>query len=104
MGEEAGYVPTNVSLELLATLGIGGFVAFYGMTLSLFFRAVGLYRRERTQASFLIMAFAVALILFTVILQVNQGYLRLYHWMCFGVLYGALERERYLRRLRYTAA
>lgn len=104
LGEEAGYVPTNVSLELLATLGIGGFVAFYGMTLSLFFRAVGLYRRERTQASFLIMAFAVALILFTVILQVNQGYLRLYHWMCFGVLYGALERERYLRRCRYTAA
>lgn len=104
LGQDEGYVPTNVSLELLATLGIGGFVAFYGMTCSLCVRAVRLYRREKTKTSFLIMAFAVALILFTIILQVNQGYLRLYHWMCFGVLYGALERERYLRRLRYTAA
>ena len=104
LGQDEGYVPTNVSLELLATLGIGGFVAFYGMTCSLCVRAVRLYRREKTKTSFLIMAFAVALILFTIILQVNQGYLRLYQWMCFGVLYGALERERYLRRLRYTAA
>lgn len=104
LGQDEGYVPTNVSLELLATLGIGGFVAFYGMTCSLCVRAVRLYRREKTKTSFLIMAFAVALILFTIILQVNQGYLRLYHWMCFGILYGALERERYLRRCRYTAA
>lgn len=98
LGQEAGYVPTNVSLELLATLGIGGFIAFYGLTASLFVRAVALYRRERSESAFLIFAFAVALILFTVILQINQGYLRLYHWMAFGVLAGALERERMLRK------
>ena len=98
LGQEAGYVPTNVSFELLATLGIGGFLAFYGLTASLFVRAAALYRRERSESAFLILAFAVALILFTLILQINQGYLRLYHWMAFGVLAGALERERMLKK------
>ena len=73
-------------------------IAFYGVTASLFLRAVALYRRERSVSAFLIFAFAVALILFTVILHINQGYLRLYHWMAFGVLAGALERERMLRK------
>ena len=104
LGQEAGYMPTNVSLELLATLGVGGFVAFYGMTLSLVVCAVRCWRRERTETAFLILAFAVALVLFTIILQINQGYLRLYHWMCFGVLYGALSRERKGRDMKLRAA
>ena len=104
LGKEEGYMPTNVSLELLATLGIGGFIAFYGMTLSLVVRAVKCWQRAHTESSFLIMAFAVALVVFTIILQINQGYLRLYHWMCFGVLYGALARERMVGKLSLRVA
>lgn len=93
LGQEAGYMPTNVSLELLATLGIGGFVAFYGLSASLVIRTVIHYHREHTEGAFLLVAFAVALVLFTIVLQINQGYLRLYHWMCFGVLWGGLKEQ-----------
>lgn len=92
--QDAGYVPTNVSLELLATLGIGGFVAFYGLTAALAVQAFVLYRRRQTEQTFLLFSFALALLFFTVILQINQGYLRLYHWMMFGILWGAIGRER----------
>ena len=94
LGQDAGYVPTNVSLELLATLGIGGFVAFYGLTAALAVQAFVLYRRRQTEQTFLLFSFALALLFFTVILQINQGYLRLYHWMMFGILWGAIGRER----------
>lgn len=81
----AGYVPSNVTLELLATLGIFGFVAFYGFTISLIYRSYKTYKRTK---NLLPLALAYGIIAFTIILQVNQGYLRLYHWMFFGMIEG----------------
>lgn len=90
LGEDAGYVPSNISLELLATLGIAGFIAFYGLTASLLINSVKAYKRDKNPQTLLLVACAYALLIFTIILQANQSYLRLYHWMFLGVLWGGV--------------
>ncbi len=92
LGEGTEYVPTNVTLDLLATLGIFGTVAFYGLTVSLIYRAFKVPKESENRD--LIVALALGLIIFTVVLQVNQGYLRLYHWLFFGVLWGAVLQAK----------
>lgn len=99
LGEEAGYVPSNVTFELMATLGIFSTVAFYALTLKLIVEAFAISLRRKSRETYLLAACALALIVFTVILQVNQGYLRLYHWMFFGVLDGAVLAENKRGRL-----
>lgn len=91
LNQDAGYVPTNVTFDLLATLGIFGFLTFYGLTVSLIVQCIKLYRKKFAPEAAVLVALAFALIIFTVILQFNQGYLRLYHWMFFGVLDGAVK-------------
>lgn len=90
LGKEAGYVPSNISLELLATLGVVGFIAFYGLTISLIVKCFRIYRKNKSGETTLLVAYAYGLLIFTLILQANQGYLRLYHWMFFGILWGGL--------------
>ena len=45
--------------------------------------------------------------IFTIILQFNQGYLRLYHWMLFGILDGMIiyynRKLRFINRTNYNA-
>lgn len=99
LGEDAGYVPSNVTLELMATLGIVGTVAFYGLTVSLIVKSIKVSKKVKNNQSKMLVACAFALIIFTVILQANQGYLRLYHWMLLGVIYGGIKylKGEYLR-------
>lgn len=92
LGEGTEYVPTNVTLDLLATLGIFGTVAFYGLTVSLIYHALKVPKDSANRE--LTVALALGLIVFTVVLQVNQGYLRLYHWLFFGVLWGAILQAK----------
>lgn len=99
LGKEAGYVPTNVTLDLLATLGIAGFCAFYGLTVSLAVKSIQ-SRKQNPQKAAPLAALAFALIVFTIILQFNQGYLRLYHWMFFGLMDGAICETRLRRDLK----
>lgn len=91
LGGDTSLVPTNVTLDLMATVGILGFVAFYGLTLSLIVRAFRLHRRAKTKDTRTLLCLAYALFVFTVILQTNQGYLRLYHWAFFGILWGGIK-------------
>ncbi len=79
---DAGKVPSNVTLELLATLGIFGTISFYAISLHPVVKCV----KKNSRSSIELKAFCLALVVFTLILQVNQGYLRLYHWMFFGVV------------------
>lgn len=104
LGFDTAYVPSNVTLDLMATLGIFATIAFYALSLSLLYNALKVYKQGRKKFKIL-PAFCLALIVFTIILQVNQGYLRLYHWMLFGILYGliayykkALRREYILKK------
>ncbi len=90
LGKDVGTVPSNVTLELMSTVGIFATIAFYGLTISLCVRAKRIHCSTKSADSALLVACAVGLIIFTIILQANQGYLRLYHWLIFGIMSGAV--------------
>lgn len=92
LGKDAGTVPSNVTLELMATVGIFAAIAFYGLTISLCVRTRRIYCLEKSKNCALLAACVVGLIIFTIILQANQGYLRLYHWMFFGIISGGVHQ------------
>lgn len=89
-GQDNSYVPSNVTLELMATIGVFSTICFYALTFSLISRAKKINRKRKTYLSGLLYACALGLLVFTVVLQINQGYLRLYHWMIFGVISGGI--------------
>ena len=90
LGKDVGTVPSNVTLELMSTVGIFATIVFYGLTISLCVRAKRIHCSTKSADSALLVACAVGLIIFTIILQANQGYLRLYHWLIFGIMSGAV--------------
>ena len=105
LGFDTAYVPSNVTLDMMATLGIFATIVFYALFLSLIYNALKVYKKGRKKFKML-PAFCLALFVFTLILQVNQGYLRLYHWMLLGILYGmtkyyskALKRQYILKKI-----
>jgi O-antigen ligase len=90
-GQDNSYVPSNVTLELLATVGLPATICFYALTFSLIVKARKINKEINDYLSNLLYACALGLLVFTVVLQINQGYLRLYHWMIFGVLSGGIN-------------
>ena len=90
LGQDAGKVPSNVTLDLLATVGIVATVAFYALTFMLCYRAYRVHKEVNSEETRMLVALAVSLVIFTIVLQANQGYLRLYHWMMFGILSGGV--------------
>lgn len=78
---DASYQPTNISLELLATMGIFGFLAFYFLIFGLIWK-----QRKNKQAY----PFLFAMLVFMICLQANQNYLRLYLWTYLGIVLGCL--------------
>lgn len=90
-GQDNSYVPSNVTLELLATLGLPSTICFYALTFSLIIKVRNINKEKNDYLSNLLYACALGLLVFTVVLQINQGYLRLYHWMIFGVLSGGIN-------------
>jgi len=77
--------PTNVTLELLSTLGIFATVAFYGIIFA------PLLRVRRNHA---LKAVMFAMVLFWAVLQANQNYMRLYLWMWIYVVYAFSHAEQ----------
>lgn len=100
LGLDEGYVPSNVTLEMMATLGIFATIVFYLLTISLIISALKVYKRSKKRFK-LLPAFCLALVVFTIILQVNQGYLRLYHWMLFGILFGLINYYKMILKKEY---
>lgn len=102
LGLDAGVVPSNVTLELAANLGFLGPVLFYAITVYLVYLTYKTYQDAKEPR---LIAFAFALVVFTIVLQVNQSYLRLYHWMAMGALYGLCHhyKEIYWIRFRQKA-
>lgn len=77
-----GLPPSNVSLELLANLGIVGFATF----LILVFGVIIVSIKNREKNDYMSLSVLFALIIFGIVLQANQNYLRLYMWMHMGIL------------------
>jgi O-antigen ligase len=82
LGFDRSYVPSNVTLELLATVGLFATVAFYCF---IFFIIYCVYKCSKENKNFSY-SMIFALLIFLVILQANQNYLRLYMWMFLGML------------------
>ena len=78
-------VPSNLTIDLLATIGIFGLIAFTLFHLSLIYKALKVYKTSKNSY---IPPLIIALIAFIFLLQMNQGYLRLYHWMLLGIIDG----------------
>ena len=87
---DTSYLPSNVTLELLSTTGIFATIAFNMITFSYLIRTILINRKLHSNLSHTLVASVFALLMFTIILQVNQGYLRLYHWMFFGTIEGII--------------
>lgn len=88
LGFDRSYVPSNVTLELLATTGIFttfALILFISLIIRNSFRV---YKKVRGEDSLALWALSIGLILFLIVLQANQGYMRLYMWMIFGILMG----------------
>ena len=85
-------MPTNVTLELLATVGILATLAFIAYHVALMVQALKIFlQNKKDKSAITILALTVALICFVIVLQVNQGYLRLYHWLFLGFLSGKIN-------------
>ena len=79
--------PTNVTLELLATIGLIGALLFYIMY---FFPIIKSMSKKGSNEA----AFAFSALFFILLLQANQNYMRLYLWMLIGIMYGCLAYRK----------
>ncbi|MGL5902336.1 MAG: O-antigen ligase family protein [Cetobacterium sp.] len=73
---------TNVTLEILTNLGVVGFILFLMFFIYLF------KQYKKNKKDFEIKAMWISLILFGVILQANQNYMRLYMWIHIALFIG----------------
>ena len=103
-GKEDTYVPSNVTLDVLATLGIFGGITFFGFNITLIVKAFLVKTKTVGAGNYLLKATAWGLIIFLIILQANQGYLRLYHWMFLAFLQGALCEYKKPRKIKSKIA
>lgn len=79
---KGGFPPSNVTLEILANLGAIGFITFCIFILGIIISSIKSINRNEQMA----IAVIFALIIFGLVLQANQNYLRLYMWMHLGLL------------------
>ena len=90
--------PNTIGAELLASVGIIGFIIFAWFVINIFKRLWNLYRnnilvsRYRTICLALFWGLAIELI----ILQLNQNYLRPYLWLHIGISIAAINTLEYL--------
>ena len=89
------HVATNITIDLLATLGIFSTVSFY--YLHVYFAIIYFAIKSKDiknkiciQKSNITVSVLLSVTAFLIVLQANQNYLRAYHWMFLGLLQGVL--------------
>lgn len=88
MGFDRSYVPSNVTLELLSTCGLFSTIAFYSFVFILIHKSFKVSKITRTS---FIKYLGIGVLMFFIILQANQNYLRLYLWMFLAILAGTID-------------
>ncbi len=90
--EVESYDPTNVSTEILASLGMAGLIGFLALAFVFYksFRKVLAHPQIAEQDKIISIALFISLILVMIVLQFNQGLFRPYVWIHAGVTYGYL--------------
>lgn len=81
------FEPSNVLTELLASLGLFGFISF-----SFFFLVIWKYfLLAYKKRPFFSVNLMVSVIVMLFLLQINQGLLRTYVWVHLGIVFGSFE-------------
>ncbi len=88
---DSSLVASNISLELLACMGIFGFIAFYLIFAFLFYEVFMSGRKTYYHLSKVLVFSTLFLV---VVLQANQNFMRLYLWMMVALSYGAIAYEK----------
>ena len=83
-----GYSPMNVTLEIVATLGIIGILCFF-ITYLYLQKKYNLNKKD-----IYVQALFYSFILFILILQANQNYMRLYMWNHIALYLGIIENKK----------
>lgn len=83
-----GFTATNVTLEILSTLGLFGFSMFVLFFIYLFF---AINKKNQTK---ILKSLLFSLFLFLVMLQANQNYMRMYMWLHIALILGFIETSR----------
>jgi len=86
--------PTNVILEIFCTTGLLGFFSFMMIILYVLFSFTRRNPNSNGNDEQLYIAFRFSMVLFLVVMQFNQNYLRLYFWMFIGILLYLKDKER----------
>jgi hypothetical protein len=92
--------PGNITTELLASVGIIGFILFAWFIVIIFKRLWGLYRNNKLIKRYRVICLALfwGLIMEFIILQFNQNYLRPYLWLHIGISIALINTlEHFLR-------
>lgn len=85
LGKGSDAVPSNITLELLATTGIIASFFFIIFNAKMIIKSI-----KKRNDNIISYALGLSLLIFLIILQINQGYLRLYHWMFLAIINGQL--------------
>lgn len=92
--------PNNITAELLASVGITGFVFFLWFIIGVFKRLWDLYKNNNLIKKYRIICLALfwGLVIELIILQFNQNYLRPYLWLHIGISIAAVNTlEHFLK-------
>lgn len=84
--------PTNVTLEILCCLGIIGLITFSIFILSVLIKGILHLKFLDGKNRILAKAIILSFIIFIIVLQFNQNYLRLYMWMHLGIIAGLSKK------------
>jgi len=86
-----GSPPSNITLEILANLGLTGLISFgFFAILPIIYLSAKLKHHHHSEAV-IAKGFIFAFWIFLIVLQANQNYLRLYIWMFLGLICGISE-------------
>lgn len=88
---DPNIVASNITLELLATMGIFGMVSFYAIIVYLFYETFLSIRAKKYNFSRVVVFSTIILL---VALQANQNFMRVYLWMMISISYGAIVFEK----------
>lgn len=96
--------PTNVTLEVLCYFGISGFITLGLFITNIIIKSYKRVKKLNNERDILMKAFIIAFIVFLIVLQANQNYLRLYMWMQMGLILGITNNKSNNSNLGYTSS
>ena len=99
IANDPSQVTNNLSTDLLSSLGILGLITFYSLHIWLIIKGIKIYKKTKNQY---LPAMLIGLVFFIILLQANNGYLRLYHWMFLGIIFGTINYLNVEQQIDYS--